>query len=51
MYNYSTALDAITTKTSRAKSSLESYNGKEDVSALMQTYMQGTHAEVVNRSA
>lgn len=51
MYNYSTALDAITTKTSRAKSSLESYNGKEDVSALMQTYMQGTHAEVVSRSA
>ena len=51
MYNYSTALDAITTKTSRAKSSLESYNGKEDVSALMQTYMQGAHAEVVNRSA
>lgn len=51
MYNYSTALDAITTRTSRAKSSLESYNGKEDVSALMQTYMQGTHAEVVNRSA
>ena len=51
MYNYSTALDAITTKTSRAKSSLESYSGKEDVSALMRTYMQGTHAEVVNRGA